>query len=213
MYHRQLGPVYPITAEPVSCGRSLEEQARLFLQAGIRFFQVRAKLLPVPVLLAELERILALAERHKAAVVVNDRVDLALAVQAAGVHLGQEDLPVEAARRLLGPGRIIGLSTHSASEFLAAQDSPADYVALGPIFPTATKADAARPLGVRLIKEVVPHKKKPLVAVGGITLERAAAVWQAGADSVAVISDVAQAADPADRLQAYLERWRSVEIE
>ncbi|GAB4234001.1 MAG: hypothetical protein Kow00109_06910 [Acidobacteriota bacterium] len=120
---------------------------------------------------------------------------------------------MQVARRLLGGGRVIGLSTHSAGEFLAAQESTADYVALGPVFPTSTKAGASPPLGVDAIAALVPRKRKPLVAIGGITLERAPAVWRAGADAVAVISDIAMATDPVRRLQAYLERWRSLKLE
>lgn len=138
--------------------------------------------------------------------VVNDRVDLALAAGAAGVHLGQEDLPAAKARNLLGPDAVIGLSTHNLRQFEEALDQPVDYIAVGPVFATATKTGGDPPLGCGFIKQVRKLTRLPLVAIGGINPERAGQVWEAGADSAAVISDVVNHADPARRVREYMER-------
>jgi thiamine-phosphate pyrophosphorylase len=121
--------------------------------------------------------------------IINDRVDLALAVGAHGVHLGQDDMPPDAARRLLGPNAIIGYSTHNIEQAIAAIKLPIDYLAIGPIFATTTKSDTAPVLGLegsRAVREAIG--RFPLVAIGGITHANAREVIQAGADSVAVIS-------------------------
>jgi len=131
----------------------------------------------------------AVAEREGVQLIVNDRVDLALAIGAHGVHLGQDDIPPEAARRLLGPEAIIGYSTHTVEQASAALTLPIDYIAIGPIFQTATKTDTSPVLGVeglRAVRQAIGDL--PLVAIGGITRTNAAEVIQAGADSIAVIS-------------------------
>jgi thiamine-phosphate pyrophosphorylase len=120
--------------------------------------------------------------------IINDRVDVALAAGADGVHLGQDDLGVDDARRLLGPERIIGVSTHSMTQFEQALKTSATYIAVGPIFPTVTKEAAESPVGLQLLAATRALTDRTLVAIGGISIERARAVYQAGADSVAVIS-------------------------
>lgn len=135
-------------------------------------------------------------------VIVNDRADIALAVGADGVHLGQEDLSAEAARRLLGEEAIIGFSTHSIAQAIEAARMPVDYIAIGPVFATASKErpDAVVGLeGVRRVREVVGDK--PLVAIGGINMENARSVLNAGADSVAVISALLEAGDASEITQ------------
>jgi thiamine-phosphate pyrophosphorylase len=135
---------------------------------------------------------------------INDRIDLALAARAHGVHLGQDDLPVRVARDLLGEEAIIGLSTHNRQQFLDAQSQDVDYIAMGPIFSTATKETENSALGVEALGELIADSRYPVVAIGGISLEKAPQVWTAGADSVAVISDIANAKDPARRVSQYL---------
>ncbi len=139
--------------------------------------------------------------------VVNDRVDLALAIEADGVHLGQEDLPARAARPLLRPGMILGLSTHSVAQARAAQASGADYVAVGSMFPTSTK-DIKHLVGPALAREVRPVVRVPLVAIGGITLDNVHEVIEAGVDGVAVISAVCGAPDPAETTRRFLDAIR-----
>jgi thiamine-phosphate pyrophosphorylase len=139
--------------------------------------------------------------------IVNDRPDIAAVVRAGGVHLGQEDVPLEAARNLL-PRATIGLSTHSLEEVRAAAATSADYIAVGPIFHTTTKSHVGPVVGVEFIFQARRLTKKPLVAIGGITLENVTAVWQAGADSVAVAGDILNAASPAARAREFLELAR-----
>jgi len=136
--------------------------------------------------------------------IVNDRADIALLAGAGGVHVGQEDLGVEDARAICGPNRWVGVSTHSLEQVAAADRTSADYIAFGPIFPTATKKNSDPVVGTELLRKARQMTKKPLVAIGGITLERAAEVYRAGADSLAVIRDLICAPDPGARAREYL---------
>ncbi len=137
--------------------------------------------------------------------VVNDRADVAFAAEASGVHVGQEDLRAEAARSVIGPGKLIGVSTHNLDQFKDAAASSADYVAVGPVFSTSTKANPDPVVGIELIRRARRLTGKPIVAIGGITLESAAEVIRAGADSIAVISDILLAPDPGLRARQYIE--------
>jgi thiamine-phosphate pyrophosphorylase len=141
--------------------------------------------------------------------IINDRVDIALAVGAAGVHLGQDDIPPEAARRLLGPQAIIGYSTHDVEQAIAAVKLPIDYLAIGPIFSTTTKTDTAPVLGVEALR-AVRHAIAdfPVVAIGGITLANARDVIDSGADSVALISALLSASDITAATQTLLKSLR-----
>jgi len=136
--------------------------------------------------------------------IVNDRADIALLAGAGGVHVGQEDLAVEDARAICGPDRWVGVSTHTLEQLAAADRTSADYVAFGPIFPTATKKNPDPVVGTGLLRQARQITKKPLVAIGGITLERAAEVYRAGADSLAVIRDLICAPDPGARALEFL---------
>jgi thiamine-phosphate pyrophosphorylase len=201
-----LSRVYPITAVPNRHGWSHLDLARCFLAAGVGLFQIRGKE-PQGAgrLFRQIETAVELAGPNSAAVMVNDRLDLALAAGAAGVHLGQDDLPVEAARRLAGRDLLIGLSTHNREQFDHAQELDVDYVALGPVFATPTKPGFNPPLGVETVARIVQRKRRPVVAIGGITLETAPLLWLAGVDAVAVISDIVEAEDPLQRIGQYLE--------
>ena len=137
--------------------------------------------------------------------IVNDRPDIAMLVGAGGVHVGQEDLAVEDARAVCGTDRWVGVSTHSLEQLAAADRTSADYVAFGPIFQTSTKKNPDPVVGTELLRQARALTKKPLVAIGGITLERAAEVYRAGADSLAVIRDLICAPDPAVRARQYLD--------
>jgi thiamine-phosphate pyrophosphorylase len=137
--------------------------------------------------------------------IVNDRPDIALLAGAGGVHVGQEDLSVEDARTICGPDRWVGVSTHTLEQLAAADGTSADYIALGPIFPTATKKNPDPVVGTELLRKARPMTKKPLVAIGGITLERAAEVYRAGADSLAVIRDLICVPNPGVRAREYLD--------
>ncbi|HBU69227.1 MAG TPA: thiamine phosphate synthase [Elusimicrobia bacterium] len=135
--------------------------------------------------------------------IINDRIDIALAVKADGVHIGQSDMPFEKAREILGKGRIIGLTVHSEAEAVLAEKLGADYIGLSPIFSTATKPDAGKPAGAELIRKVKNLVKVPVVAIGGINLTNAREVVEAGADALCAISAVVAADDPAAEIRKF----------
>lgn len=201
----RLDPLYPITSISNRIGLGHVELARIFLDSGIRLFQVRDKERSDRHLLEDLVEINRLCVERGARLIVNDRLDLALACRAGGLHLGQDDLPVDTVRRIAGNRLVVGLSTHSETEFLAAQRLDVDYVAIGPVFESVTKTGRYRPLGLDLVKRLVAVKQRPVVAIGGIELTRAQRLWDAGVDSVAVIHDIIDASDPASRITQYLQ--------
>ncbi|MBC7346708.1 MAG: thiamine phosphate synthase [Clostridia bacterium] len=191
----KLGRLYVIVDAATCRGRPLAAVTAEALAGGAQIIQLRAKEWSTRRLLEEGRAILDLCRRYGVPLLVNDRVDVAWALGADGVHLGQDDFPLPLARRLLGAGKIIGLSVDTEEEALAAAAAGADYVSLGPIFPTATKEDAGPVVGLEGLARVRRVLTLPLVAIGGINRENAAAVLAAGADAVAVISAVVGAVD------------------
>lgn len=169
--------------------------------------QFREKEWPLRRCLPLLEDLRRRAKQAGIGFVVNDRLDLALAVEADGLHVGQDDLPAPIARRLLPPSMFLGVSTHSLEQARQAEREGADYVAVGSIYPTATKPEFQL-VGLDLLREVRGQVRAPLVAIGGITADNAAQVIEAGADGVAVISAVCAARDPAEATRRLLERIR-----
>ena len=197
---------YPILDTDVAAARSLEPLAlcRAWLDAGVRFFQLRAKHLQGAELLALAEACIQLAAGAGARVIINDRADIAHLSGAAGVHLGQDDLSPRDVRRLLPASAIIGWSTHVDEQVRAAARLPVDYIAIGPVFDTRSKAQPDPVVGLEGVRRAVDLAAGvPVVAIGGITLETAPAVLAAGASSVAVIGDVMHR-DAGDRARAYL---------
>ena len=180
--------------------------AEQLLRAGVRILQYRHKGPFTRQSWRECCALAELARSRKARFIVNDRADVALLCGADGVHLGQEDLPAEHARRLLGEGKIIGFSTHTVEQAREADRLPVDYLAIGPVFATTTKQRAEAVVGLETVWAVRAAVRKPLVAIGGITLENAAAVIEAGADAVAVIRDLLVAPDVEARARQFLER-------
>jgi thiamine-phosphate pyrophosphorylase len=188
---------------------TLLELAEAVLAAGPRLIQLRAKGLPTGELVDLARRIKALCDHHGAALIINDRADVARLVDAAGVHLGQTDLAPQAARRILGPAKVIGYSTHSLAQLEAAVAAgAADYLAFGPIFPTGSKDDPDPVQGLPALREVRRACPLALVAIGGITRATLAEVLAAGADAAAVIGAIAAAADPARATRELLEEAR-----
>jgi len=208
MANLELPPIYPITASSGTTATDHVAQVREFLSAGVYVFQVREKQMDDRAFCSLLLQIRQVCDQASAQFIINDRIDLALASGADGVHLGQTDLPVDVARRLLGQEAIIGISTHNRIQFLQAQEMDVDYVAIGPIYETGTKESPYPPLTHQFIQEVVKLKRHPLVAIGGISLETAPRVWEAGADSIAVISDIIDAPNPGQRISEYLRLSR-----
>ena len=179
--------------------------AKSLFNGGARLLQVRNKKGSARELLNQVESILSLAPKD-AEVIVNDRVDVALIAGAGGVHLGQTDLPAIEARQILGPNRIIGVSTHNLEQALEAGRLPVDYLAVGPIFPTATKENPDPVVGLEKLAAICKAVRKPVVAIGGIKLQDAAAVLAAGAQSVAVIHDVLGAPYIPERVGEWIQK-------
>jgi thiamine-phosphate pyrophosphorylase len=194
--------VYPILDIAALGGRTPEAMAAALTEGGARVLQVRGKGVADAVLLDAVRRALPVARARGAVLLVNDRADVALIAGADGVHVGQDDLPPAECRRLLGASAIVGFSTHRIEEVRAAAREPLDYVAFGPVFATATKPDAQPVVGLDGLREARRHTSRPLVAIGGITRDTAAAAVAAGADGVAAISAILSAADVAAEVAA-----------
>jgi thiamine-phosphate pyrophosphorylase len=193
--------------------------AEMMAESGVELLQYRNKRASSRELFAASQsisaRLSAIAKAGSFAprFIVNDRADIALFVHAQGVHVGQEDLGVEDARAVVGPDRWVGVSTHNLEQLDAADKTSANYIAFGPIFPTASKENPDPVVGLQGLQEARRRTRKPLVAIGGITLERAADTFRAGADSVAVIRDLIAAEDPAARARLFLSEAARVRRE
>jgi thiamine-phosphate pyrophosphorylase len=198
-----LAPFYPIidVADPTAADRALE-LADAVLAAGAPWLQLRCKQIPASLHLELAREVVGRASRRRARVVVNDRLDVALASGAAGVHVGQDDLPIEAVRSAGGRLLVVGVSTHDLMEAKRAFEAGADYVGFGPLFRTSSKSDALTPRSIEVLTAVRKAIAIPIVAIGGITEESASAILAAGATSVAMIGALASASDP----RAFAER-------
>jgi thiamine-phosphate pyrophosphorylase len=200
------------TSQPSSPEMALSQELALaqeLAEAGVQLLQYRNKratsrqLFEVGSALSK--HLSSLTGVSRVRFIMNDRPDIAVLTGAGGVHVGQEDLPVEAARALVGPDRWVGISTHNLDQLAAADRTSADYLAFGPIFTTATKQRPDPLVGLEGLAAARAKTRKPLVAIGGITLENAAEVYAAGADSLAVARDILAAERPGARARAYLE--------
>ena len=192
--------------DPAQTGdRSPTEVCEILLSAGVRLIQYRDKHASSRRLFETSRQIAAQVRRAGGVFIVNDRADVALAAGADGVHVGQDDLPVELARRMLGAEKWIGCSTHGLAQVVEADKSSSDYIAFGPIFPTQSKDRPDPVVGLEGLREARKVTRKPLVAIGGITLENARAVIEAGADSVAVIASLLRASDLGARAREFLQ--------
>lgn len=185
---RNSPPLYLISDTAIS-GITHMETFRIAIASGVKTIQLREKLISKRELYREAMAIRTLTRRHKVMFIINDYVDIAFLVDADGVHLGQNDMPVKEARKILGKNKIIGVSTHNLKQAVDAQREGADYVGFGPIFYTQTK-DAGRPKGISSLKQIRGHIRIPIVAIGGITVDSVLEVMDGGADAVAVISAI-----------------------
>jgi len=199
-------PLYAIL--DIAAIESAKRLPEALAAGGIQLIQLRDKQASPRAIFDASKKLMSLLAsqdvRAGVRVIINDRPDLAAMVGAGGVHVGQEDLPVEEARKICGKGRWVGVSTHNLEQFRAAAATSADYIAVGPIFSTATKENPDPAVGVEFLRAIRPLTRKPLVAIGGITIESAEALYRAGADSLAVISDLVAAPNPAQRAGEYL---------
>jgi len=185
-------------------GWTLDALAEACLAGGARLLQIRVKHGPSRDLLAVSERLVEAGARAGALVVVNDRPDIARLAGAWGLHLGQDDLPVAAARAVAGESMAIGLSTHTPAQVAAARREAIQYLAVGPIYGTATKDTGYRAVGLDFVRAASETGGLPVVAIGGITLDRAREVIDAGAAAVAVITDLLTGGDPRRRVEAFV---------
>ena len=173
--------------------------------AGVRLLQYRNKVAPARELLISSRNLASLLTPLGVSFLVNDRPDVAVLAGASGVHVGQDDLEAEQARELVGKEKWVGVSTHNLEQFQKAAATSADYIAVGPVFSTSSKANPDPVIGTEFVRRARGLTEKPIVAIGGITLESAASVIEAGADCVAVISDILLAPDRGRRARQYLE--------
>ncbi|MCK4806102.1 MAG: thiamine phosphate synthase [Candidatus Aegiribacteria sp.] len=195
-----------LVTDPLLCGsRGVVETCRLALGAGVGALQLRDKNASTRELIQMAVILQNLCRRHRALFIVNDRVDVALATGADGVHLGQDDMPVLLARKILGPDPVIGASARSPREAESAWKEGADYIAANLIFPTDTKTDLGEPLGTEAVTELKKVSPLPLVAIGGINASNADIVRKAGADGIAVVSAIMAAEDVPDVVRALLK--------
>lgn len=205
----QLPPVYPITDKRLSGLNSHLRILEELVRGGATLVQIRDKETPLSELLADLRRCVEFAGERGVELIVNDRCDLALCCGAHGVHLGQEDLPAEAARALMGHGRIVGLSTHNLRQVCASAHLPINYIGYGPVYATSTKDAASPVVGVHRLRAACVAAAWPVVAIGGIDARRIREVLQAGAASAAVISAVMTRGRIARNMQALLNEARA----
>lgn len=186
-----------LVADQAHCrAAGIEAIVAAAIAGGVTMVQLRGDRSDLRQLLADAQAMVKLANAAGIAVVINDHIDIALASGADGVHVGQEDMPAPFARQLLGKHKIVGLSITKADELPGVDPALVDYIGLGPVFPTQSKADAAPALGLDGFASIRSHISVPVVAIGGIKQHDAAAVMQAGADGIAVVSAICSAADP-----------------
>jgi thiamine-phosphate pyrophosphorylase len=185
-----------VTDRDLSRGRSLVEIVEAAARGGATMVQLREKAATTRAFLEEARALKAYLVARGIVFIVNDRVDIALAVDADGVHVGQSDMPVEDVRRLVGPQKIVGLSITNAAEMTRPDAQEADYLGVGPVYAQQTKPDATPPLGIEGFRRLRAMARKPVVAIGGLTPENSAPVLAAGADGLAVVSAIVAADDP-----------------
>lgn len=200
----QLPKIYPITDRQLS-RKSHPEIVAALIQGGATWIQLREKRLCARDLYGEARKAARICRQKRRILLINDRVDIALATDSDGVHLGQQDFPVSVARQVLGKDKIIGVSTHTLGQAIRANASDADYIAAGPVFATSTKVSEYEPLGLSVLSRIRERVDKPLVAIGGINFGNFLDVLRVGADSVAIISDLMTARHIAKKMREFLD--------
>lgn len=200
-----------VTDRGLAARRPLIEIVAAALRGGVSMVQLREKDAPTRAFVEEARALKALLAPRAVPLLINDRVDVALACGADGVHVGQSDMPVEIARALLPKGAIIGLSITGAADLARPDAAEADYLGVGPIHAQSTKPDATPPLGVEGLRRLRPLSAKPMMAIGGITPENCAPPLAAGADGLAVVSAIVAARDPETAARAFDEALRAAD--
>ncbi|GAK52234.1 thiamine-phosphate pyrophosphorylase 2 [Candidatus Moduliflexus flocculans] len=205
MKNTQIHGIYFVTDRELLKGKSLEETVLHAVQGGVSLVQLREKTLPTRAFIATAQRLKTALKPYHVPLIINDRIDVALAAEADGVHIGQDDMPYPLARKLLGAQAIIGVSVENMEQVLEAEAWEVDYLGVSAIFATPTKTDIKRAWGLDGLREVKRRSRHPLVAIGGIHSDNAADVMQAGADSIAVVSAICAANDPLGATQQLLQ--------
>jgi thiamine-phosphate pyrophosphorylase len=201
--------LYAITDRRLAGGRSSAEVMEKAILGGVTLVQLREKEAGGRKMVEEAQALLQVTRRYGIPLIINDRLDVALAVGAEGVHLGQEDIPCRLARQILGPEKIIGVSASTVEEAVQAERDGADYLGVGAVFPTGTKADAGEAIGLDALAAIKARVKIPVVAIGGINAANAAQVAATGVDGLAVVSAIVAAADPEEAARRLLAAFRS----
>ncbi|MFA6617786.1 MAG: thiamine phosphate synthase [Candidatus Neomarinimicrobiota bacterium] len=201
--------LYLVTDRALSKGRSLFEIIKSAVKGGVTVVQLREKDCSTREFLEIAQEVKNFCSPLGVPLIINDRVDIALAVAAEGLHIGQSDMPYEIARKLMGSDAIIGLSVESVEDALEAEKMDVDYLGLSPIYSTATKTDIDHELGLEGIREIRKISRHPLIAIGGINLDNIAKIIAAGADGIAVVSAICSAEDPKAASQELLKQVKS----
>ncbi|MBP8644762.1 MAG: thiamine phosphate synthase [Syntrophobacteraceae bacterium] len=201
-------PLYVVTDSRWLEGRSLEETVAAAIRGGAGVIQYREKNASTRRMVEEASRLCRLCRQEGAVFLVNDRLDVALAVNAHGIHVGREDMPVAVARRILGPGKIVGVSIHDEEEALRAEKDGADYLSVSPVYATSTKPDHETPLGIEGTRKLVQKTGLPVVAIGGIDESNLAGLIECGIRGICVVSAVMAAPDPEKKARSLAMRIR-----
>jgi thiamine-phosphate pyrophosphorylase len=188
--------LYLVTDRRLCGARSLEDVVLQALQGGVACVQLREKDVPTRFFVEEAQKMKTLTKRFGIPLIINDRLDVALAVEADGVHIGQDDMPYETARKLMGPRAIIGLSVETWDDVVTAQELDVDYLGVSPVFETPTKTDTKGSWGLEGLARIKVYSRHPLVAIGGLNATNAGDAVIAGADCIAVVSAICAAPDP-----------------
>ena len=197
--------LYLVTDRSLSRGRDTMQIVQAAVRGGVTCVQLREKSCSTRDFIEEARRISDFLKEHHLPLIINDRIDVAMAVGAEGVHLGQTDMPLETARTILKKDMIIGISAESVEDAVEAEKGGADYISVSPVFSTSTKTDTAPPLGLEGISTIRRHVRIPVVGIGGINKENCAQVIRHGADGVAVVSAIVSSADPEKEARELLE--------
>jgi thiamine-phosphate pyrophosphorylase len=201
----RIPPIYPITDKRLSGRATHHAILKELIRGGATWVQIRDKETPVRDLLADLQRCAELSNRNSVQLLIDDRCDLVMTCGAAGVHLGQDDLPPAGARRVLGSGKIIGYSTHTLRQVRDSERLPVDYIGFGPVYATVTKDESDAVVGLARLRRACREASRPVVAIGGIGPDQVREVLEAGAASVAIISALMRAKNLARRMEEFLK--------
>jgi len=197
--------LYLVTDPVLSRGYSVLEQIELALLGGVKIVQIREKGLPLTDYIKLASKALQLTRSHNAFLIINDAVEVAKTTGADGIHLGQEDMPVKEARKIMGNGAVIGISVKTVDEAVCAEEDGADYLAVNGVFPTATKEDLGYCVGLEGVKRIRQSTRLPVIGIGGITLHNCRSVIEAGAHGIAVVTAITMSDNIPDTCRSFLD--------